>query len=331
MLVKAAATALPGAARSISAARIVPVPSGLVRISAAPGRAPDFRIGRSARPVSVKPSVSSLPIEVWPPTISAPAAVKTCAAACIISRNVSRLQAFGQARQGDLCQCRLRLGAHRPDVAQRVDRGDAGEKPGVFGEGAEVVGGDDLPGGPEVEHRRVVAGAGQDLGPSGCGQVGQRRGQRPVSDLGAAAAAERFAARQFLDDAGAEQGGQRLRLHRGQVLEAVHESPVDPVLPAPEPCAVEPQAEFVSHSTFSAGRDQFQVIALRVVAAHRSVGQGGAQVVVQDGRFAHREDAGLGARGVGQVGAVADGEDRRVRGLQAGGDREEALVQLEAG
>jgi hypothetical protein len=44
--------------------------------------------GSSARPVTVKPSVSSAPVVVWPPTISAPSAAKISEAASRISARV---------------------------------------------------------------------------------------------------------------------------------------------------------------------------------------------------------------------------------------------------
>ena len=74
--------------RAISAAMIVPLPKALVRINTSPGCAPALVIGRSARPVTVKPMVSSAPVEEWPPTISAPAWAKTFAASSMISASV---------------------------------------------------------------------------------------------------------------------------------------------------------------------------------------------------------------------------------------------------
>jgi len=74
---------------AISAARIVPVPSGLVRISASPGLAPALVTGVCAVPVTVNPITSSAPTLVWPPTISAPAARKTALAAAMISASMS--------------------------------------------------------------------------------------------------------------------------------------------------------------------------------------------------------------------------------------------------
>ena len=73
---------------AISAARIVPEPSGLVRISASPSLAPALVSACWARPVTVKPSVSSAPWLVCPPTTSAPALAKTSAAAPITSAKV---------------------------------------------------------------------------------------------------------------------------------------------------------------------------------------------------------------------------------------------------
>ncbi len=71
-----------GVSSAISAAMMVPMPMGLVRSSTSPGTAPPLPMARAARPVTVKPMVSSAPSEVWPPTISAPAALKTSPAAC---------------------------------------------------------------------------------------------------------------------------------------------------------------------------------------------------------------------------------------------------------
>ena len=75
----ASVTTRAAARRRISAARITPVPSGLVSSSRSPGCSPPLRnsLPGRVRPVTAKPSASSVPSALWPPTSTAPAASST--------------------------------------------------------------------------------------------------------------------------------------------------------------------------------------------------------------------------------------------------------------
>ena len=70
---------------------------------------------------------------------------------------------------------------------------------------------------------------------------------------------------------------------------------------------------------------------MRLERLQRRFGQDGAQVVQQDGGGADGKDSGLGARGVGQIGAVPGGEDQRVRALQGRADGDKAALQCQSG
>ena len=69
------------------------MPIGLVRISTSPGRMPPLRITvascSSIRPLMAKPSASSWPSPVWPPTSAQPASLSTDTAPDIIWKTVS--------------------------------------------------------------------------------------------------------------------------------------------------------------------------------------------------------------------------------------------------
>ncbi len=70
----------------MSACRITPVPSGLVRMSWSPGAAPPIRISASAeaaKPQTAKPTTSSGPVVVWPPTSVTPSASSAARAPAI--------------------------------------------------------------------------------------------------------------------------------------------------------------------------------------------------------------------------------------------------------
>ena len=70
------------------------------------------------------------------------------------------LQGGAERRQGDLRKGDLRRGAHGPDVAKRMGRGDFGHQVGVMGEGAQMVGGDDLQACAVRQDGGIIAGAG---------------------------------------------------------------------------------------------------------------------------------------------------------------------------
>ena len=91
------------------------------------------------------------------------------------------LQVGRHARQDDRGGRRLRGSAHRPDIAQRMHRGNPGHQRRVGGYGAQMVGADDLPRGSGQQNRRIIARP-----------VAQNRPQRAAPDLGPATAAQRF-------------------------------------------------------------------------------------------------------------------------------------------
>jgi hypothetical protein len=71
----------------ISAASSVPVPNGLVRIRPSPGFNPPLRsaVAAGTRPLTAKPSASSAPSLVCPPTSAQPASRSTSFAPVIIA------------------------------------------------------------------------------------------------------------------------------------------------------------------------------------------------------------------------------------------------------
>ena len=75
MLAMAAASAASGAAPSLAAVVITPVPSALERKSRSPGRRPPLISTRSGwtRPVTQRPYLGSLSTTVWPPAMTPPA------------------------------------------------------------------------------------------------------------------------------------------------------------------------------------------------------------------------------------------------------------------
>ena len=234
------------------------------------------------------------------------------------------------ARQDHRRERDLRCSAHRPDVAQRVDRGETGQLPGILGEAAQVVGRDHLDARAVGQDGGIVARAAEHVGALGRGQHRQGRLEIVGPDLGPAPAAERLVA-QFGADARGKVPRQGRRLHLRQIVELLHEGAVDPVLPAPEPVPGGAQTRLVGERALAAERDQLEVVLLRPVGAALRAGQVGAEIVKQDRRLAHREDPGLGAGGKAEVGAVTGGVDRRVRGPQERIDGHEALVQVEPG
>ena len=82
----APATHGPRARLRISAARIVPVPKGLVSSSASPARMPPLRSSTfgGSTPVTAKPRLASLPSHVWPPASAQPSSRSSAHAPAII-------------------------------------------------------------------------------------------------------------------------------------------------------------------------------------------------------------------------------------------------------
>ena len=181
-------------ARACAPASTMPVPSGLVSISASPGRSPDLRssFAGSARPVTAKPSAGSAASALWPPTSAQPSAASTPRGAL---QHVGQLGPHLVARgvgHGGHRQRRPRPRAHRVQVGQRVRRGDLAEHERVVDEGAEMI--DALHhrhSRRRQHHRRIVrrVEADQHVGAGQARQIRQRAGQHLGTDLGAAAAA----------------------------------------------------------------------------------------------------------------------------------------------
>ena len=242
------------------------------------------------------------------------------------------LHRLAHAGQGERGQGGLGRRAHGPDVAHGVDGGDAGEEPGILGEGAQVVGGEDLGAPADAEHRGVVAGQGLHVRARGWRQGFERAGEGAAADLGAAAAAE-GGGRHRLGDAGGGVAGDGRRGHRRQIRELLHEAPVDAVLEAPqERAAAGGKARAVGRRPLGAHGDELEVVPLRPVLLSAAVPQGGAEVVEEDRGGADGVGAGLGAGIVREAGAVAGGEDHRVGGGgQIRADVEKAVGGGQAG
>ncbi len=73
------------------------------------------------------------------------------------------LQGGRHARQDDVDGRRLRLCPHRPDIAQRMDRGDAGHQGVIVGQAAQVVGGDHLLRAAGGQKCCIIARQGRDI------------------------------------------------------------------------------------------------------------------------------------------------------------------------
>eukprot|EP00982_Pelagococcus_subviridis_P009664 30937-Pelagococcus_subviridis.AAC.22 len=86
MLSSAALIQRPSAFERMSAANSVPVPIGLVKISASPDFIPPFRMSvpRSATPWTENPNASSAPSQLWPPASAQPTSLRTDVAPDII-------------------------------------------------------------------------------------------------------------------------------------------------------------------------------------------------------------------------------------------------------
>ena len=127
----------------MSAASSVPVPIGLVRISASPGRSPPLRsaVAAETSPLTAKPSASSAPSLVWPPTSAQPAVAQHLVGARHHRRQVGLDLGFEPVRHGGDRERGLRLAAHGVDVAERMIGGDLAEHVGVVDDGAEIVDG----------------------------------------------------------------------------------------------------------------------------------------------------------------------------------------------
>ena len=265
----------------MSAASSVPVPIGLVRMSASPGRSPPLRnaAARETSPLTAKPSASSAPSLVWPPTSAQPASRSTSLAPAIIADEVGLDLGFEAVGHGGDRQRRLRLAAHGIDVAERVVGGDLAEQVGVVDDGAEIVDGlqrELVAAG--VDERRVVRRVEAD------DHVVARRPARSSASARDSTVAPTLAPQPPQRMAMAEislsacwsasgetdAGGRR---HLRQLVELAHEAPVDPVLPAPHPRALERPAVAGAERIALAGRDEIERVALRPKRPQRLPGE----------------------------------------------------------
>ena len=193
---------------------------------------------------------------------------------------------------------------HGEDVAQRVVRRHPAEDIRVIDEGTEEVHG--------VHHglarghphhggvvRRVQAD--QHFVAVHGYQRPQRARQHGGADLRAATATAHgdggngllrfFARKRHLRSCG--RAGRAVRVHRRKLAELAHEAAVDPVLPAPDPFALEADEPTRGHRMLVAGADQGQPAALRPVGLEGLAQHTAAQVVGQRTAHAHGEDARL--------------------------------------
>ena len=102
--------------------------------------------------------------------------------------------------------------------------------------------------------------------------------------------------------------------HLRQLVEPLHETPIDPILPTPDPGAFQGERAAGRYGAAVPGSQDGQEPALCAVALERPVLQAPTQILSQHGPFPHRKDPGLGTRLTHQMGDITGGEDRRVRG-----------------
>ena len=242
-----------------------------------------------------------------------------------------RLKRSGHPRQDKAQQRGLRRRAHRPDITQRVQRGDTRHLPRIGDKGAQVICAEYLHPAADPHCARIVAGSDQHiLALTGTGG-GERCTQRLGPDLGAAAAADHGMIRQLLRDTFCGVARQDRRLHHWQIAEILHEVLVDPVLPTPQTRQVQAHRAAIRDGAFVAKRNQLEVMFLRLVLAHPvCTGQRRAKIVKEDRRGADGINSGLGAGRMGQMGAIACGEDGRIcLAAQVGADGYEPIDQIQ--
>ena len=226
----------------------------------------------------------------------------------------------------------LGFGTHRVDVAERMVGGNLAEEIGVFVKGPEEV---------HRVHHRLAPRYPDDGGIVWCIQSHQhvvaldrpqsreRAGQHAGPDFRATTAAahvvDRTGLHPFLD----RQPGVERRCRKGlggghgrKPLVAVHEAPVDPVFPAPNPSTRESDPPARRHGISITGADERQPMFLRPVRQQGSSGEDAAQVLRQRTPHPHREHAGLFEPAALHAGDIARGEHQRVV------DRAQAVVYL---
>ena len=135
-----------------------------------------------------------------------------------------------------------------------------------------------------------------------------------AAHLGAAAPAAHGQAGKLADGVGicdAAEVRAGLPVHLRQVVEALHEATIDPVLPGPQQSAFPGPVAARGHGIGVAGADQAEEVSLRSIWLQRATRCRAAQVFGQDRALADGEHTRLGPR-VGHGGNVTGGENLRV-------------------
>ena len=342
------ASAIQRAARRprMAAAKITPVPSGLVRTSLSPGFRPPLRSAAAAIDEAVHREAQRRfrPFAGMAADQGAARLVEHAARARQHLEQVFLHQPLGGGRHDGQRQRAVRLGAHRPDVAQRMDGRDLAEDEGIVDEGAEEIDGlHQRLARRHLDHRRIVGRveADRDAGKGRGPKPGQHALEQPGADLGAAAAAAHADVGQQALGVGVGQrriGRRRAcaHIHRLGRRLAIHAHPlaVDMVLPAPYPGAFDRPAAARGHGVAVAGADDRKIAALRREGLRRLAEQGAAQIVGERRALADREHAGLGA-GMGRHAWRSRRrrrlQDRRSRAQRRLDGEEAAFVERQAG
>ena len=247
------------------------------------------------------------------------------------------LDAIGHGGDG---QRRLGLGAHGEDVAERMVGRDLAEDVGVVDKRSEEIDGVDhhLAGG-HLDDGGVIGLVKPDQHVVALDRVepAQRALQYAGADLGAAAAAAHGDIGDLLDHVGVGEApgdpARLLFLHLRQLVEFAHEAPVDPVLPKPDPSALDRPVGARGDGVFLAGAYQAQILALGGEGSRFLAQEDAAQVSRQGRTLADGEDARLLAGMVDDASDVAGGEHvgmgNRAQGI---GDADETgIVERQAG
>ena len=207
-------------------------------------------------------------------------------------------------------QRRLRLSAHRIDVAERVVRRDLAQHVGVVDDGAEIIDclqRELLP--ADIDERRVIRRVEPHdyVGPRGRFDLGQCAREHGGAHLGAAAAAAHGDGGNFLERLAVGQRRQRCRnrLHLRQLVVLAHEAAIDPILPAPHPCALDHQTIAGPDRIAFSGRNQIERLALRPESPQGLAGERTADVVGKRWPCAHGVDAGLRQLAAGKRDRIA--------------------------
>ena len=209
---------------------------------------------------------------------------------------------------------RLRLGAHREDVAQGVVRGDLAEQVGVIDDGAEVVDAVHCEARPTgFDHGSIIGRIEPDQHVVAVGRhnLAERAREHGRADLGAAPAAPHRHGGDFLERGRIrhlDAGHRRRRRHLRKRVELRHETAVDPVLPTPDPGAFEGDAIARADRMAVARGDQIHRITLRFEGDQRAAFERPANIAGQRLAAAHGIDPRLGHIVTGHRRHIAGGE-----------------------